>query len=101
MLQLLITSELICAVLTVGIAWLALTVGLVGVTLVAIALVAYQHVVGQLIVSRERGEELRHQAVTDTLTGLPNRTGFIERADEVLAEARASHTRAGAMLMDL
>ena len=101
MLELLITSELVCAVLTVGIAWLALTVGLIGVTLVAIALVAYQHVVGQLIVSRERGEQLRHQAVTDTLTGLPNRTGFIERADEALAEARASDTGAGVMLMDL
>jgi diguanylate cyclase (GGDEF)-like protein len=101
MLQLIVTSEMVCAVLTVGIAWLAVTVGIVGLALVAIALVAYQHVVGQLVVSRERGEQLRRQAVTDELTGLPNRTGFIEHAERVLADARARESRAGVMLMDL
>jgi len=39
MLQLLITSELVCAVLTVGVAWLAVSVGIAGLILVAIALV--------------------------------------------------------------
>ena len=101
MLQLLITSELVCAVLTVGVAWLAVSVGVAGLILVAIALVSYEHVVGQLVVSRERGEQLRHQAVTDSLTGLPNRSGFIEETRRALKEAGAEQGRVGLMLMDL
>ncbi len=101
MFKLLVTSELVCAVLTAGIAWLAITVGVVALALVAIALVASQHVVGQLLVSRERAQQLRVQAITDALTGLPNRTEFIEQTQRVLVGARARSAPAGVMLMDL
>ena len=101
MFKLLVTSELVCAVLTAGIAWLWITVGAVAVALVAIALVAYQHVVAQLLVSRERAQQLRIQAITDALTGLPNRTEFIEHTQRVLVGAQARNEPVGVMLMDL
>jgi predicted signal transduction protein with EAL and GGDEF domain len=101
MFKLLVTSELVCAVLTAGIAWLAITVGVVALALVAIALVSYQHVVGRLLVSRERAQQLRVQAITDALTGLPNRTEFIEQTQRVLVGAQARSAPAGVMLMDL
>ncbi len=101
MFQLLITFELACAVLTASVAWLSMTVGIVGLTLVAVALVAYQHLLGQLLVSRERGEQLRRLAVTDALTGLANRTGFVDCTELALIDAQTAGARVGVMLMDL
>jgi diguanylate cyclase (GGDEF)-like protein len=101
MLRELTTSELLCAVLTAGIARLYLSVGLAGLLLVALLLVAYQHVVGQLLVSRERAEQLRRQAITDELTGLPNRAEFIARTRAALAQESAAGAGPGVMLMDL
>src|SRR4051794_13899598 len=98
---LLLTSEMLCAVLTADIAWLAEQVGVLGLAFVTVALIAFQHVVGQLLVSRERGEQLRIQSVTDPLTGLPNRLGFTQQTDAALASATDRGERLGVMLMDL
>jgi diguanylate cyclase (GGDEF)-like protein/PAS domain S-box-containing protein len=44
---------------------------------------------------------LRHQAMHDALTGLPNRTLLFESLDRVLEEARGSGSTLALMLMDL
>ena len=51
---------------------------------------------------RDRAEAtLRHQALHDALTGLPNRTLFRERVKDALEQARQAGTSVGVALMDL
>jgi diguanylate cyclase (GGDEF)-like protein/PAS domain S-box-containing protein len=45
--------------------------------------------------------KLEHQALHDPLTGLPNRTLIIDRAEQMLARARRDHHEAAAMFVDL
>jgi diguanylate cyclase (GGDEF)-like protein/PAS domain S-box-containing protein len=48
-----------------------------------------------------RQEELRRQARSDTLTGLPNRTAIFEQLDATLAEARVLRAPVTTMVVDL
>ena len=48
---------------------------------------------------KEREEGLRHRALHDPLTGLPNRTLFVERAARVLAGPRGQSPDAAALLL--
>ena len=49
----------------------------------------------------EKTGQLRHQALHDALTGLPNRALIMDRAEQMLAHARRNGTEASAMFMDL
>ena len=49
----------------------------------------------------EKTGQLRHQALHDALTGLPNRALIMDRAEQMLAHARANGTEASAMFIDL
>jgi diguanylate cyclase (GGDEF)-like protein len=46
-------------------------------------------------------EQLRHQALYDTLTGLPNRTLFLDRLGRVVERARRRDTRFAVLFLDL
>jgi diguanylate cyclase (GGDEF)-like protein/PAS domain S-box-containing protein len=51
---------------------------------------------------RDRAEEqLRHQADHDALTGLPNRTLILDRAEQMLLRSRQDHRLVGAFFLDL
>ena len=51
---------------------------------------------------REKTRELSHQALHDTLTGLPNRALVLDRAEQMLARvARSPGMRAGALFVDV
>lgn len=50
---------------------------------------------------RDREEHLRSQAVTDPLTGLPNRTLFLERLAEALAHAHEGDRGVAVLFLDL
>ena len=45
--------------------------------------------------------ELRHQALHDSLTGLPNRTLIIDRAEQMLARGRRNNVATGALFIDV
>lgn len=49
----------------------------------------------------ERTDQLRHQALHDALTGLPNRLLVLDRAEQMLARARRRHSPAVAIYLDL
>jgi diguanylate cyclase (GGDEF)-like protein len=44
---------------------------------------------------------IRHQAMHDALTGLPNRALILDRAEQLLARARRDHTPISALFFDL
>jgi putative nucleotidyltransferase with HDIG domain len=56
-----ISSELAAATMAVGIALLYHSVGIAAVILVAVVLFTFQHLLGQLLVSEERAEELERR----------------------------------------
>ena len=56
-----VSSELAAATMAIGIAFLYQRVGLAAIVLVAIVLFIFQHLLGQLLVSEERSEELERR----------------------------------------
>ena len=59
---------------------------------------------GQAAVALRNGlllERIRHQALHDSLTGLPNRTLIIDRAEQMLARARRNRSASAALFLDL
>ena len=53
-------------------------------------------------IDRHRSEEeLRHQALHDALTGLPNRALFLDRLDHALAQRRAQRIDVAVLFLDL
>src|SRR5207302_853233 len=68
---------------------------------VAIVLVIFQYLVGELLTSKRRGEELQRIARTDELTGLANRERFRVRLAERIEHAHAGGETFAVMLIDL
>jgi diguanylate cyclase (GGDEF)-like protein len=95
-----LASELASALLTIAAVYVSAVAGTVGLGLVALVLVVFQYLVGALLLSRHRSEELRRLASTDDLTGLANRQQFAER---LTAEIETPDHGGGfaVMLMDL
>jgi diguanylate cyclase (GGDEF)-like protein len=54
-----------------------------------------------VLLVHERTDQLRHQALHDSLTGLPNRGLILDRVDQMLARGRRSHTPVAALFLDL
>jgi diguanylate cyclase (GGDEF)-like protein len=54
-----------------------------------------------VLLVHERTDQLRHQALHDSLTGLPNRALILDRIDQMLARRRRQHTPVAALFLDL
>jgi diguanylate cyclase (GGDEF)-like protein len=96
-----LSAQLFSALLTMAAAYVAVQTGTVGVALGVLVLLIFQYLVGELLKSKQRGEQLHRVATTDELTGLPNRERFRARLDERIAAATASGETFGVMLLDL
>ena len=94
-------AELFSALLTMGAGYVAIQAGTAGLVLVVLVLLIFQYLVGELLKSKQRGEQLHRVATTDDLTGLANRERFRARLDERIAAAKASNESFGVMLCDL
>ena len=75
--------------------------GTVGIALVGLVLLIFQYLIGELLKSKQRGEELQRLATTDELTGLANRERFRAHLDRRITEAKATHEKFAVMLLDL
>jgi diguanylate cyclase (GGDEF)-like protein/PAS domain S-box-containing protein len=64
-------------------------------------LVAVANVVAAVVERRRAEEEVRHQALHDSLTGLPNRTLLGDRLEHALSASSRDGTRVGLLLLDL
>jgi diguanylate cyclase (GGDEF)-like protein len=96
-----LASELFSAVLTMLAVYVAVALGTVGLALFGLVLVIFQYLVGELLVSQQRSEDLKRMATTDELTGLPNREFFRERLDEKIAAAGQAGDPFSVMLLGL
>ncbi|MGI8711586.1 MAG: putative bifunctional diguanylate cyclase/phosphodiesterase, partial [Solirubrobacteraceae bacterium] len=93
-------AELLTALLTLIGAYGADQLGTAGLVLFGLVLGIFQYLIGQLLVSKRRSEELQRIATTDELTGLANRERFRDAVEQRIAAAD-SGGRFAIMLMDL
>jgi diguanylate cyclase (GGDEF)-like protein len=54
-----------------------------------------------LAMVHERTDQLQHQALHDSLTGLPNRALILDRINQMLARARRDHIELAVLFLDL
>ncbi len=73
----------------------------VGIVILAGVLAIFQYLVGELLKSKQRAEELRSKATTDELTGLANRERFSSVVGETIDEVRRTGEAFAVMLVDL
>ncbi len=78
----------------------AATAGLLGIT-VLLSVGIGRGLYRQVEARRQDAERIEYLATHDPLTGLPNRTAFLERLDQCLARARAQGHKVGLHLVDL
>jgi diguanylate cyclase (GGDEF)-like protein len=96
-----LSAELFSALLTMVAVFVAVKAGTAGIVLTVLVLLIFQYLVGELLKSKQRGEQLHRVATTDELTGLPNRERFRSRLDETIATANATDQKFAVMLLDL
>ncbi len=96
-----LASELFSALLTLAAVYVAVQLGTPGLALFALVLVIFQHLLGALLVSQRRSDELRRMASTDGLTGLANRERFQARVQQEIGAAERAGEGFGVMLIDL
>ncbi len=96
-----LSAELFSALLTMAAVYVSVDLGTIGLVLFGVVLIIFQYLVGELLKSKQRGEQLHRVATTDELTGLANRERFRARLDERIAAATAGGETFGVMLLDL
>ena len=64
-------------------------------------LIALANVLAEAIQNRRAQEHIRHQALHDVLTGLPNRTLFLDRVAHALARIERGHQQLAVFFVDL
>src|SRR5579884_1954152 len=96
-----LSAHLFSAVLEMAGVYIAVQTGTTGIVLVGLTLVVFQYLIGELLKSKSRGEELQRLATTDTLTGLISRDHFNAKLDKLIADARPAGLSFAVMLIDL
>jgi len=97
----LLGAELFSALLTMAAVYVSVTLGTVGVALFGLVLVIFQYLVGELLVSKRRSEELHRMATTDELTALANRESFQTRLAQEIELGSRDGRAFPVMMMDL
>src|SRR5437588_2651298 len=96
-----LSAELFSAVLTTIALYFVVQTGAVGIVVLLVTLAIFQYLVGELLTSQRRAEELQRKATTDELTGLANRQRLHTAVEEQIAASGASGNPFALMLIDL
>jgi diguanylate cyclase (GGDEF)-like protein len=96
-----LSAELFSALLSMAAVFIAFEQGTAGVALFGVVLIVFQYLVGELLQSKRRSDQLHRVATTDELTGLANRERFRARLDERIAAAKGTDEKFAVMLLDL
>jgi len=97
----LLPAQLFSALLAMGAVYLAIHLGTTGLVVLGLMFVIFQYLVGELLTSKRRSEELQRVATTDDLTGLPNRERFRQVVEQRIAGMQGTGDGFAVMLMDL
>jgi diguanylate cyclase (GGDEF)-like protein/PAS domain S-box-containing protein len=77
-------------------------IGLIGNSVdVTAAALDHRRLTEALALVEKKSGELRHQALHDFLTGLPNRALILDRAEQMLTRSRRTHTPVAVLFVDL
>jgi diguanylate cyclase (GGDEF)-like protein len=96
-----LASELFSVLLTLGTVYFVITAGTIGLALCALVLVIFQYLLGALLLSKRRSEDLERMATIDELTGLPNREHFRTGLRELIDRHDGGTEEFSVMIMDL
>ncbi len=94
-------AEMLSAALTITAVAIAGALGTIGIASFGLVLVILQYLLGELLRSKRRGEELHRKATVDELSGLANRERFHNLVDEMIEAARRTSAGFGVILIDL
>jgi diguanylate cyclase (GGDEF)-like protein len=97
----LLPAQLFSALLAMAAVYLAIQLGTTGLAVLGLTFVIFQYLVGELLKSKQRSEELQRVATTDELTGLANRERFRAVVQDRVSEAEKAGSSLAVMLMDL
>ncbi len=97
----LLAAELFSALLTLAAVYVAFRLGTTGIALIGLVLVIFHYLLGELLTSKRRSDDLQRIATTDELTGLANRQRFREVVEQRIAAAQITGEGFAVMLMDL
>jgi diguanylate cyclase (GGDEF)-like protein len=96
----LLAAELFSGMLAMAGVYIGVKLGTTGIGLFGLVLIVFQYLVGQLLVSKHRSNELHRMATTDELTGLANRERFrTQLQDEI--DHLGPEGPLGVLLLDL
>ena len=96
-----LAAELFSAVLLGAAVFIVVKTGTIGIAILAVVLVIFQYLIGELLKSQQRATELRRKATTDELTGLSNREHFSTVVRKKIERASDSAETFAVMLLDL
>ncbi|MBV9464494.1 MAG: diguanylate cyclase, partial [Solirubrobacterales bacterium] len=97
----LLSAQLFSGLLTMCAVYLAVQLGTVGLAVLGLTFVIFQYLIGELLKSKQRSEELHRLATTDELTDLANREKFRGAVEEQIMIAHQTGARFAVMLLDL
>jgi diguanylate cyclase (GGDEF)-like protein len=96
-----LSAQLFSAMLTMAAVYLAIKLGTIALALLGVVFIIFQYLIGELLTSKRRSEELHRIATTDELTGLANREQFRKAVEDRISVARLDGQEFAVMLMDL
>jgi diguanylate cyclase (GGDEF)-like protein len=96
-----LSAELFSAVLTAIALYFIVQTGTIGIAVLLVTLAIFQYLVGELLTSQRRAQELHRKATTDELTGLANRQRFGTVVEEQIAVSKNTAEPFALLLIDL
>jgi diguanylate cyclase (GGDEF)-like protein len=96
-----LSAQLFSGLLSMAAVYMAVKLGTIALALLGVVFIIFQYLVGELLTSKHRSEQLHRIATTDELTGLANREQFRKAVEDRIVAAGLDAHQFAVMLMDL